>query len=220
MVAVSSCSAGSSLPHTGSHFINSCPCFCSSLHWLTSPWPHLAPPAHVSIHLHKKLLSLACQSCFISHQVKQAIICYRRVVPGRSGTIQRRGKLWQPAVESGTCKVILGMQVKRRCGIKIPRLCFRGLYPCGKTSQKCARNSTAFIPTKVKLRLNLNTLQLKQKLTSRVLYYSLEKENLKSIKIWQGHATYQRASPREVRGQPVRPPCSESCYCSAAPKVL
>lgn len=31
---------------------------------------------------------------------------------------QHEQKLWHPAVEPGTCKVILGMQVKRQCGIK------------------------------------------------------------------------------------------------------
>ncbi len=167
MVAVSSCSARSSLPHAGSNFFNSCPCFCSSLHWLTSRWPHLALPAHVSIHLHQKRLSLACQSCFISHQVKQAIICYQRAVPGRSGTILERfhremsrqtalaqGKQWQLTVESGTCKVILGMQVKRHCGIKIPVFTWEAFNPAAKTNQKRARNSTAFVPTEVKLGFN------------------------------------------------------------------
>lgn len=81
MVGVSCCRAGSSLPHMGSNFLDPCPCFCSSLHWLTSCWPHLALPAHVSIHLRLKLLSLACQLCFISHQVKQGIICYQGAVP-------------------------------------------------------------------------------------------------------------------------------------------
>lgn len=177
------CSVSSSLPHMGSYFLKSLPVFCSSLHQLTSRWPHLSLPAHVSSHLHKKPVSLACQSCFIGHQVKQAIICYQHALPGRPGTILERflrevsieqfqheescGSLL--CVGTGTCKVILGMQVKRQCGIKIPRLYFKGFYPCSKTSQKHARNSSAFILTKPTLRLHLNTLQLKQKLTSRAL---------------------------------------------------
>lgn len=148
---------------------------------------------------------------------------FRKTLQGNvQTTAPARGKLWQLAVESGTCKVILGMQVKRQHGKgkKIPLLYFRGLYPWGKSRQKHARNSTAFIPTKVKLSLILNTLQLKQKTDSSCSLMEPWKNRKSHVQIWQGHATYQRASPQEERGQSVRPPCSESCYCSVAPKVL
>lgn len=234
-VAVRSCSAGSSLSNTGSNFLKRYSCFCSSLHRLTSRWPHLAQPAHVSIHLHKDRRSLACQSGFIGQQIKQAIICYQHAVPGRSGTILERlcremsrqqllheescGSLrWnQVLAKSSLACRSRGSMVK---GKKIPLLYFRGLYPWGKTRQKHARNSTAFIPTKVKLSLILNTLQLKQKTDSSCSLMEPWKNRKSHVQIWQGHATYQRASPQEERGQSVRPPCSESCYCSVAPKVL
>lgn len=42
---------------------------------------------------------------------------FRKTLQGNvQTTAPARGKLWQLAVESGTCKVILGMQVKRQHG--------------------------------------------------------------------------------------------------------
>lgn len=166
--------------------ISSC---CSSLHRLTCRWPHLASPAHVSIHLCEGRLSVACQPGFIGHQIKPAVIWYPHAVPGRSGTIWQRFRwtapawrtLWQFAVESDTWKVIHGMQVVAwKSKKKSPAFFLQG----SKTRQKHARNSRA---NKVKLSFNFNTFQLKQKLPHHALSRSLEKAKQKKkphIKIW------------------------------------
>lgn len=123
------CSAGSSLSHVGSDSLYCCSCFRSSLHRLTRRWPHIAPPAHVSVHLHRGRFSPARPSGFYwpSNQTSHYLLstCAARKVWNHfvrdlwvQTTAPVWGKLWRLAVDSGTCKVIFGMQVKKCHGIK------------------------------------------------------------------------------------------------------